>query len=83
MNLTYVRNDLNSLSTTSMLAITNLNNTTTSLLGYINGYTSFSNLNTIHLYVSGSTTFNNNVSIISSLNISGFALLNNNTTLLS
>ncbi len=80
MNLTYVRNDLNSLSTTSTLAITNLNNTTTSILGYINGYTSFS---TIHLNVSGSTTLNNNITLLSSLNVSGSTSLNNNTTLLS
>jgi len=82
-NLIYVRDDLNSLSTSSTLAITNLNNTTTSILGYINGYTGFSNLNTIHLNVSGSTTLNNNTTLLSSLNVSGFTTLNNNTTLLS
>jgi hypothetical protein len=37
MNLTYVRNDLDSLSLSSMLAITNLKNTTTSILGCLNG----------------------------------------------
>ena len=63
--------------------LTYLNNTTTSILGYINGYTSFSNLKTINLNVSGYSNFNNDVSLISSLNVSGFTTLNNNTTILS
>jgi hypothetical protein len=60
-----------------------LNNTTSSILGYINGYTSFSNLKTINLNVSGYSNFNNDVSLLSSLNVSGFTTLNNNTTILS
>ena len=41
--------------------LTYLNNTTTSILGYINEYTSFSNLKTINLNVSGNSIFNNMV----------------------
>jgi len=63
--------------------LTYLNNTTTSILGYINEYTSFSNLKTINLNVSGNSIFNNNVTLLSSLNVSGFTSLNNNVSLLS
>jgi hypothetical protein len=55
INLSNVINDLNSLSSSSTLAITGLNNTTTSILGYINGTTRFSNLNAINLNVSGNS----------------------------
>ncbi len=44
MNLSH---DLNSLSSSSTLAITNLNNTTTHILGYINSSTGFSTLSTL------------------------------------
>ena len=52
--------------------LTYLNNTTTSILGYIYEYTSFSNLKTINSNVSGNSIFNNNVILLSSLNVSGF-----------
>jgi hypothetical protein len=77
------QNNLNSLSTTSTLSINNLNTTTASILGYINGYTAFSSLKIINLNVSGFATLNNNVTLLSSLNASGLSTLNNNTTLLS
>jgi len=78
INVTAIKNDLYSLSSSSTLAITGLNNTTTSILGYINGTTRFSNLNVINLNVSGNSIFNN-ATFTSSLNVSGFTLLNDTT----
>jgi hypothetical protein len=75
INVTAIKNDLYSLSSSSTLAITGLNNTTTSILGYINGTTRFSNLNVSNLNVSGNSIFNN-ATFISSLNVSGFSILN-------
>ena len=80
--ITNNENNLNSLSTNSILLINNLNSTTTSILGYINGSTAFSSMKINNLNVSGYTTLNNDTTFISSLNVSGYSTLNN-TTLIS
>ena len=46
------QNNLNSISTTSTLSIDNLNNTTSSIVGYINSFTVFSSLKIMDLNVS-------------------------------
>ncbi len=76
--------NLNSLSTNSILSISNLQITSTSLLNETN----FSNIlvfnaSTIHssFNVSGITTLSNNTNIIGTLNISGNTLLNNFITI--
>ena len=79
--ITNNENNLYNLSSASTLSINTLNNTTTSILGYINGYTAFSSLQTNILNVSGFTTLNNNATLLSSLNVSGFTTLNNNTSI--
>ncbi len=76
-------NNLNNLSTSSILSISNLNFTSTSLLNKTN----FTNLlisgeSTLlsALNISGFTTLNNRATIVSTLDVSGFTILNNNTT---
>ncbi len=63
--------------------INSLNNTTNSILGYINDYTRYSILNTNCLVVLGVSILYANTSLFSSLNVSGYTTLNNDTTLLS
>jgi hypothetical protein len=81
--ITNNENNLNSLSTNSILLFNNLNSTTTSILGYINGSTAFSSMKISNLNVSGYTTLKNKTTLLSSLNVSGFTTFDNNTTLIS
>ena len=63
--------------------VTAINNTTNSILGYINNLTRYSILNSNGLDVSGVSFLHGNTKLLSSLNVSGFTTLNNNTTILS
>ncbi len=63
--------------------INGLDNTTNSILGYINNLTRYSILNSNGLYVSGVSILCGNTSLFSSLNVSGYTSLNNDTTLFS
>ncbi len=60
-----------------------MNNTTNSILGYINNYTRYSILNKNGLDVSGISILYGNTSLFLSLNVIGYTSLNNDTTLLS
>ena len=71
--------DVNAINTN----INTLNNTTNSILGYINNLTRYSILNSNGLNVSGISILYGSTTLISSLNVSGFTSLNNVTTLLS
>ena len=81
MQLNENTNNLNSLSSSSTLYITTLNNTTNSILGYINNFTRYSSLNTNGLDVSGISILYDNATLFSALNVSGFTTLSNNTSI--
>ena len=68
-------NNVNNLSSTTTLSINTLNSTTTSILGYIDRYTAVSSLQINNLNVSGFTKLNNDVTLLSSSNVSGSSIL--------
>jgi hypothetical protein len=78
---TPIFNNLNRISTSSILGINNLTATSTTLLDYINTISTNTILSSGNINISGTTKLNNNVTCISSLNISGITTLSNNVVI--
>jgi hypothetical protein len=81
LSISGVSNNLNNLSANSILNINNLIATSATLLGYINALTNPTTLNVNNLNVSQKSVLNGAITCISSLNVSGFTTLNNNTNI--